>query len=406
MSYDVSAVRARFPALKQGAAHFDGPGGSQVPDVVGDAVRATLVAAIANRGRVTAAERTAEDTVVAARQAVADLLGAERRGVVFGRSMTQLTFDFSRALAKTWRPGDEVVVTRLDHDANVRPWVYAAEAAGATLRWAEFDPATGELSPQAVAAVLTRRTRLVALTGASNLIGTRPDLRAVSDLVHAAGGLLYVDGVHLTAHTPIEVVALGADFFGCSPYKFLGPHCGVIGARPDLLEQLHPDKLLPATEQVPERFEFGTLPYELLAGTTAAIDFLAGLAPSPSGDRRQDLVRAMTAIEEHEDRLRDRIEQHVRALPGVTVWSRAARRTPTLLLTFAGRDARDAYQYLATLNVNAPARSTRWRRRAGSAWATTAACASAWRPTTTTMTWTGCSTGWTSSSGVLCKTRV
>jgi cysteine desulfurase family protein (TIGR01976 family) len=357
LSYDVAAVRAHFPALKQGAAHFDGPGGSQVPDVVGDAVRATLVAAIANRGRVTAAERTAEDTVQAARQAVADLLGGEPRGIVFGRSMTQLTFDFSRALAKTWRPGDEVVVTRLDHDANIRPWVYAAETADATLRWAEFDPATGELSPQAVASVLTERTRLVAITGASNLIGTRPDLRAVSDLVHAAGGLLYVDGVHLTAHVPIDVGALGADFFGCSPYKFLGPHCGAIGARADLLDQLHPDKLLPATEEIPERFEFGTLPYELLAGTTAAIDFLASLAPSPSGDRRQDLGRAMTAIEEHEDRLRDRLERHVRALPGVTVWSRAARRTPTLLLTFAGRDARDAYQYLATRNVNAPAGS-------------------------------------------------
>jgi cysteine desulfurase family protein (TIGR01976 family) len=357
MSYDVSAVRAHFPALKQGAAHFDGPGGSQVPDVVGDAVRATLVAAIANRGRVTEAERTADDIVLAARQAVADLLGGEQQGIVFGRSMTQLTFDFSRALAKTWRPGDEVVVTRLDHDANVRPWVYAAEAAGATLRWAEFDPATGELSPQAVASVLSDRTRLVALTGASNLIGTRPDVRAVSDLVHAAGGLLYVDGVHLTAHVPIDIGALGADFFACSPYKFLGPHCGVVGARPDLLEQVHPDKLRPATDAVPERFEFGTLPYELLAGTTAAIDFLAGLAPSPSGGRRQDLAGAMTAIEAHEDRLRERIEQHVLGLPGVTVWSRAARRTPTLLLTFDGRDAADAYRYLAARNVNAPAGS-------------------------------------------------
>lgn len=294
---------------------------------------------------------------MAARGAVADLLGAEPGGIVFGRSMTQLTFDFSRALAKTWRPGDEVVVTRLDHDANVRPWVYAAEAAGATLRWAEFDPATGELSPQAVAAVLSDRTRLVALTGASNLIGTRPSVRAIADLVHAAGGLLYVDGVHLTAHVPIDIGALGADFFGCSPYKFLGPHCGVLGARAELLEQVHPDKLLPATDQVPERFEFGTLPYELLAGTRAAIDFLASLAPAPSGDRQHDLCGAMTAIEAHEDRLRERIEQHVLGLSGVTVWSRAARRTPTLLLTFAGRDAADAYRYLATRNVNAPAGS-------------------------------------------------
>jgi cysteine desulfurase family protein (TIGR01976 family) len=357
MSYDVAAVRAHFPALRQGAAHFDGPGGSQVPDVVGDAVRAALVAAIANRGRVTEAERTADDIVLAARDALADLLGARPRSIVFGRSMTQLTFDFSRALAKTWRPGNEVVVTRLDHDANVRPWVYAAEAAGATLRWAQFDPATGELSPEAVAAVLSERTRLVAVTGASNLIGTRPDLRAIAGLVHAAGGLLYVDGVHLTAHAAIDAEALGADFFGCSPYKFLGPHCGVIAAREPVLEELHPDKLLPATDQIPERFEFGTLPYELMAGTTAAIGFLAGLAPSPSGDRRRDLVAAMAAIEEHEDRLRHRIEDHVRALPGVTLWSRAARRTPTLLLTFDGRDAADAYRFLATLGVNAPAGS-------------------------------------------------
>jgi cysteine desulfurase family protein (TIGR01976 family) len=354
--YDVDAVRARFPALAAGAAHFDGPGGSQVPDSVAAAVARTLTSPIANRGRVTEAERTADDVVLAARRAVADLVAGDPRGVVFGRSATQLTYDLSRTLAAGWGPGDEVVVTRLDHDANVRPWVQAAQARGATVRWAGFDPATGELPPEAVAAVLSARTRLVAVTGASNLIGTRPDVAAITALAHEAGALACVDGVHLTAHAAVDVAALGADLYTCSPYKFLGPHCGCVVARPGLLETLRPDKLLPSTDAVPERFELGTLPYELMAGTTAAVDFLAGLG-GPEGDRRTRLEAGMAAVEEHEDRLRERIEDGVRALPGVTVWSRARRRTPTLLMTFAGRDAADAYRFLAARGVNAPAGS-------------------------------------------------
>jgi cysteine desulfurase family protein (TIGR01976 family) len=356
VSYDVAAVRACFPALRAGAAHFDGPGGSQVPESVAAAVAATLTSPIANRGRVTQAERNADDVVLAARQAVADLVAGDPGGVVFGRSTTQLTYDLSRVLSAGWGPGDEVVVTRLDHDANVRPWVQAAQARGATVRWAEFDPATGELAPEAVGGLLSDRTRLVAVTGASNLIGTRPDVAAISALAHDAGALTYVDGVHLTAHAAVDVAALGADLYACSPYKFLGPHCGCVVASPGLLETLHPDKLLPSTDAVPERFELGTLPYELLAGTTAAVDFLAGLG-GPEGDRRARLEVGMAALEAHEDRLRERIEDGVRALPGVTVWSRAARRTPTLLLTFEGRDAADAYRFLAGRGVNAPAGS-------------------------------------------------
>lgn len=356
MTYDVDAVRAHFPALAEGAAHFDGPGGSQVPDVVADAVRATMTAAIANRGRETAAERRADDIVVAARAAMGDLLGADPAGIVFGRSMTQLTYDFARTLSRTWRPGDEVVVTRLDHDANVRPWVQAAEAIGATVRWAAFDPATGELAPEQIGRLLSARTRLVAVTGASNLIGTRPDLGAIGQLARAAGALFYVDGVHLTAHAPIDVAESGADFYACSPYKFLGPHCGVLAARPEVLAPLRPDKLLPSTEAVPERFELGTLPYELLAGTTAAVDFLATLGPS-APTRRERLSSALAAVEAHEDRLRIRIESAVAQLPGVVGHSRARRRTPTLLLTFDGRRAAEAYRYLAALGVNAPAGS-------------------------------------------------
>jgi cysteine desulfurase family protein (TIGR01976 family) len=354
--YDIDKIRAHFPALNAGAAHFDGPGGSQVPDVVADAVRAAMVSPMANRGRVTAAERTADDIVLGARAALADLLGADPGGVVFGRSMTQLTYDLARALAKDWSAGDEVVVSRLDHDANVRPWVQAAEAAGATVRWIDFDPDTSELTTAHVAAVLSDRTRLVAVTGASNLLGTRPPLADIAELVHQAGALFFVDGVHLAAHLPLDVVASGADFFACSPYKFLGPHCGVLAARPELLETVHPDKLLPATDDVPERFELGTLPYELLAGCTATVEFLAGLASSAS-QRRDRVVESMTAVAEHEDRLREKVEVGLAELPGVTVHSRAAHRTPTLLITFDGKASRDAHVFLAELNINAPAGS-------------------------------------------------
>jgi len=353
--YDVAAVRDRFPALKAGFAHFDGPGGSQVPDSVADAVARTLLSPLANRGTVTEAERTADGIVHDARAAVADLLGADARGVVFGRSMTELTFAMARTLAATWEPGDEVVVTRLDHDANIRPWIIAAAAVGATVRWAEFDPASAELTEDDVAAVLSPRTRLVAITAASNLLGTRPPVRAVADLAHAVGALVYVDGVHNTAHTPVHVSALGADFYACSPYKFLGPHCGVLAADPALLETLRPAKLAPSTDAVPERFELGTLPYELLAGTTAAVEFLAAIGNGP-GSRRERLLVSMAALEAYEDGLRARIEAGLAELTGVTVYSRAAHRTPTLLLGLGGRE-QEAYAFLAERGVNAPAGS-------------------------------------------------
>lgn len=355
MAFDVDEVRTQFPALAGGVAHFDGPGGSQTPAVVADAVADTLRSSIANRGRVTGSERNADDIVLAARGAVADLLGVDAGGVVFGRSMTQLTYDFARALAKNWGPGDEVIVTRLDHDANVRPWVHAAEHVGATVRWADFDPDTGELDVAGLVEALSERTRVVAVTAASNLIGTRPEVRTITDAAHEVGALAYVDGVHFTAHAHVDVEALGADVFVCSPYKFLGTHCGVLAARPALLETVHQDKLLPATDDVPERFELGTLPYELLAGTTAAVDFLAGLG---DGDTRRDALRsAYDAIEKHEDALRTRLESALVDMGGVTVYSRARRRTPTLLFSVEGIDSSDIHRELAAQNINAPASS-------------------------------------------------
>ncbi len=356
MTYDVDSIRAQFPALAEGAAHFDGPGGSQVPQSVADAIATTLTSAISNRGRVTPSERRADDIVVAARAAVGDLLGADPGGVVFGRSMTQLTFDFSRTLAKQWAPGDEVVVSRLDHDSNVRPWIYAAQAAGATINWIDFDPQTGNLAASDVARVLSPRTRLVALTAASNLIGTKPPINEIAELVHAVGALFYVDGVHFAAHSAVDVAALGADFFVCSPYKFCGPHCGVLTARPELLEQLVPDKLLPSTNVVPERFEFGTLPYELLAGTTAAVDCLAGMVPT-QGTRRQQLLASMAALEEYEDDLRVDLENKLATLDGVRLYSKAKDRTPTLLFTMTQHTPREVQEHLASASINAPSGS-------------------------------------------------
>jgi len=354
MTVDVAAIRSGFPALRLGVAHFDGPGGSQTPECVADAVAATLVAGVANRGTVTAAERRAEDIVTGARAAVADLLGCQPGGVVFGRSMTQLTYDVARALAKEWQPSDEVVVTRLDHDGNIRPWVQAAEAVGATVRWAEFDSDTAELPVEAVTDLLSDRTRVVAVTGASNLLGTRPDVAAIARAAHDAGALVYVDGVHLTPHAPIDVAALGADFFACSPYKFFGPHHGVVVADPALLESLRPDKLLPSSDAVPERYELGTLPYELLAGTTATVDFIAKLVPG-DGNRRRRVLTSMAAVEEHEEKLFDRLLDGLAGIDAVTLHGSPARRTPTALFSVRDRNGRDVYEHLASRGVNAPA---------------------------------------------------
>ena len=353
MSYDVKRLRAQVPALVEGMAHFDGPGGTQIPEPVAAAMADALRSAVSNRGRGNAAERRADDLVTGARSAMADLLGADPRGIVFGRSMTQITFDIARTLAQDWGPGDEVVVTRLDHDADVRPWVIHATRAGATVRWAEFDPATGELTPDDVLRHVGPRTRIVAMTGASNFIGTRPDLPAIARGVHDAGALLYVDGVHLTAHAPIDVAAIGADFYACSPYKFLGPHLGVLASSPAQLDKLTPDKLLPATDAVPERFELGTLPYELLAGVTAAVDLLAGL-DSTATDRRTRIVESMTAVEAHEDSLHARMRTGLEQLPGIRLYSNARHRTPTETFTFEGIDSADITEHLAARGVNAP----------------------------------------------------
>ncbi|WP_193608850.1 cysteine desulfurase-like protein [Nocardioides lijunqiniae] len=348
---DLDRVRAAFPSLSLGTAHFDGPGGSQVPAVVARTVADAMTSGLCQRGALSATERRTDAVVAEARQAVADLVGGDPAGVVFGRSMTQLTFDMARTLSAGWGPGDEVVVTRLDHDADIRPWVVAAERAGATVRWLGFDPVTAELDD--VAPLLSEHTRLVAVTAASNLFGTRPDVAAVAAQAHAVGALVYVDVVHLAPHAPVDLAATGADFLVLSPYKLFGPHLGALVADPALLEGLRPDKLLPSSDAVPERFELGTLPYELLAGVTAAVDFIASLVPG-QGSRRERVVASMTAVEKHEAGLLRRLLDGLADIEGVTVHGRAARRTPTVLLTVEGHAPRDVHAHLGAQDVNAP----------------------------------------------------
>ena len=307
----LSDIRSAFPALTLGTARFDGPGGSLTPAVVAQAVADTMTAGLSNRGAITEGERRADAVTLDARDAMADFVGGDARGIVFGRSMTQLTFDLARTLSQQWGPGDEIVVTRLDHDSNIRPWVIAAERVGATVRWLDFDPETAELDD--LETVLSVQTRLVAVTAGSNLLGTRPDVPAIAAAAHEVGALVFVDAVHLAAHAPLDLAALGADVLVCSPYKFFGPHLGVLAAAPSFLETLAPDKLLPSSDAVPERFEIGTLPYELLAGVTAAIDFIAGLA-STAPERRDRVVESMTAVEAHEEKLFSRLLEGLGAL--------------------------------------------------------------------------------------------
>jgi cysteine desulfurase family protein (TIGR01976 family) len=352
--FDVSAFRAEFPSLASGIAHFDNPGGTQTPAVVGEAIARTLTGPLSQRGAHLISQRNAERVVGEFRGAVADLLGGVPEGVVHGRSATALTYDFSRTLAKTWSAGDEIVLCQLDHDSDVRPWVQAAERAGVTVRWLRLDPATGELDLSSLDAI-GDRTRLVALTAASNLLGTRPPVATVARRAHEVGALVYVDGVHHAAHAAPDVVAMGADFLVCSPYKFFGPHCAALVADPALLETLRPDKLVPSSDAVPERFELGTLPYELLAGVTAAIDLIAGLAPD-AGSRRERLVAAYALIQAHELRLRGRVEDGLDGLGDhLTLHSRAADRTSTLFVTLRDRLPADAYEFLAARDVLVPA---------------------------------------------------
>ncbi len=286
------------------------------------------------------------------RRAVADLVGGDPAGVILGPNMTTLTYRLAATLARDWRPGDEVIVSRLDHDANIRPWVQAAGRAGAVVRWAEVELPAAELPAAQYDALLTDRTRLVAVTAASNILGTRPDVAAITAKARAAGALSYVDGVHATPHGPTDMAALGADFYATSAYKWSGPHIGAVVADPALLEPLRPDKLDPAPGYLPDRFEWGTPSFADFAGVAAAVDHLAGLDAAAAGTRRQRLLASMAAAHDHEQRLFAVLAGGLAAMDKVTLYGNARNRTATAYFNVAGLTPRAVAEHLAERKVN------------------------------------------------------
>jgi cysteine desulfurase family protein (TIGR01976 family) len=350
--FDVDAIRATYPALSDGYAYLDGAAGTQVPRSVIDAIAGAYRVGIGNVGGAFPASHRSDGIVAECRAAVADLVGGHPDGVVLGPNMTTLTYRLAYALGRDWRPGDEVVLSRLDHDANVRPWVQVAERAGATVRWAEMDTATGEIANEQFDALLGGRTRLVAVTAASNVLGTRPDVAAITAKARAVGALSYVDGVHASAHGPTDVAALGADFYATSAYKWSGPHVGAVVADPALLDTLRPDKLASSPASVPERFETGTSPFADFAGVVAAVEHLAGLDPAASGTRRQRLLASMATAEAHESGLFAVLLSGLDSMPHVTTYGKAARRTATAYFTVAGHTPAEVAEHLAARRVN------------------------------------------------------
>jgi cysteine desulfurase family protein (TIGR01976 family) len=341
---DVAAVREQFPALQRvvnGRApiFLDGPGGTQVPRRVIDAIAGYMSTCNANHGGVFTTSRESDAILAEGHRAAADFVNASSPAeIVFGQNMTSLTFHLSRSVGRTLKPGDAVVVTRLDHDANVRPWVLAAQDAGAEVRWVGVRE-DGTLDEEDLARQLDGRARLVALTCASNAIGTMPDVTALTRQAHAAGALVYLDAVHYAPHGPIDVRAWGCDFLACSAYKFFGPHVGILYGKRRLLESLPAYKLRPAPDRLPDRWMTGTQNHEGIAGTLAAVEYLADLGRSrqpPAPTRRAALAAAYEGIVAHERGLADLMLRGLSGLPGVKVHGIAdPRRLPERVPTFS-----------------------------------------------------------------------
>ena len=319
-TFDIGWVRSQFPALEQGEVFFDGPGGTQVPYRVIEAVSEYLARSNANLHGPFRTSRESDAVVDEAHRAAADLLGCQAREVVFGPNMTSLTFWLSRALAHEFEPGDEIVVTRLDHDANHAPWM-ALQERGLRIREARFDPGDCTLDLEDLRSKLNSRTRLVAVGYASNAVGTVNDIATIAGDAHAVGARVFVDAVHYAPHAPIDVGALDCDFLACSAYKFFGPHQGLLFGKEEHLERLRAYKVRPADDALPGRFETGTQNHECMAGTTAAIEYLAELGARcgevDCDGRRERLVSAMHAIQSYERGLCSRLIQGLLDVPGL-----------------------------------------------------------------------------------------
>ena len=351
-SLDVDAIRARFPALERqhrgrAVAYFDGPGGTQTPRDVVDAVVDYLYHHNANTHWRYPSSVETDAMIAAARGALADFLGATPEEIAFGANMTTLTFHLARALGRTWKAGDEIVITELDHHANVAPWEALARERGVTLVVVPFVAETGQLDWPALEAALSARTRLLAVGAASNALGTISDVARACAMARSAGALSFVDAVHYAPHHPVDVVRFGCDFLACSPYKFYGPHLGVLYGRRAVVESLDVPKVAPAPDTAPERLETGTLSHEGIAGAAAAVDFLASLAP---GEGRRDRLRtALSELHRRGQALLTRLYRGLSAVRGVRIYGPAvdAPRTPTVAFTVAGLASADVAGRLA-----------------------------------------------------------
>jgi cysteine desulfurase family protein (TIGR01976 family) len=358
MPFDPTPFRAQFPAFDRRvgdrpAIYLDGPGGTQTPESVIDAMAGTLRRGISNHDGPFDPSREADAIHRGARHAMADLFNAQPNEIAFGQNMTSLTLSVSRALGKTWGPGDEIVVTRLDHDANVWPWVIAAQEAGATIRYADFDPDDGwVVTADQVQAALSDRTKLVAFTHASNAIGSVTDVAAITAAAHEAGALVFVDAVHYSPHGPVDVAATGCDFLVASSYKFFGPHTGVLYGRHEVMDALDAVKIRPAPDNAPDKFETGTQSFESLAGVAAAVDYLATLATEGT-DRRSSLKSAMEDSRAYEASLSVRFLGGLAEMPGVTLYGidDSTGRTPTFAIEVAGMSPNDVSARLGEVGI-------------------------------------------------------
>jgi cysteine desulfurase family protein (TIGR01976 family) len=364
-AFPIDWCRQQFPALDRKfagrpAVFLDGPAGSQVPERVIDAIGRYLIEMNANHGGRFPTSIQSDAMLAEAHAAVADLLGApDPRSVIFGANMTTLTFAFSRALAKTWKPGDEIIVTRLDHDANVRPWVLAARDAGVKVHFIPFRSEDCTLDLEALKAALNDRTRLVAVGCASNSVGTINPVADICRWAHTAGSQVYLDAVHFAPHALIDVQAWGCDYLACSAYKFFGPHVGILWGRTKLLESLTPYKVRPAADTLPERWMTGTQNHECIAGVLAAVEYLADVGrqviPRPAS-RREALRQSFQAIGQYERRLCEQLMAGLAELSSVRVWgvsdrARFGERVPTVSITHARRSPIELAEQLAERGI-------------------------------------------------------
>jgi cysteine desulfurase family protein (TIGR01976 family) len=351
-TFSTDLIRERFPALQRShnglpVAYFDGPGGTQVPREVVNAMADYLFHHNANTHWQYPTSHETDVIITRAREAMAQFFNSSPDEIVFGNNMTTLTFHVARALGRHWRAGDEIIVTELDHAANVAPWVALAKERGVTIRWAPFDIQSGQLLWPELEQLLTSKTRLLAIGAASNALGTITDIRRASNAAHARGALCFVDAVHFAAHRAIDIKAFDCDFLVCSSYKFYGPHAGILYGRADLLKTIDVPKLEPAPDTIPDRVETGTQNHEAIAGIAGAVDFLASLGSGP--DRRNRLTTALSALHLRGDELLSQLWQGLSRIPGVKCYGPAPGqpRTPTLSFTVEGMSSREVAQALA-----------------------------------------------------------